>query len=41
MYYFYGRISDKLIDELVVEISKELQMDDVIQKLFDLEFQDF
>ncbi|XP_057327556.1 uncharacterized protein LOC130668971 isoform X1 [Microplitis mediator] len=34
-------ISDKLIDELVVEISKELQMDDVIQKLFDLEFQDF
>ncbi|CAG5108696.1 Protein of unknown function [Cotesia congregata] len=34
-------ISDKLIDELIVEISKELQMDDLIKKLVDLEFQDF
>lgn len=37
---FY-RISDKLIDELIMEISKELQIDDVIQKLFELEFQEF
>lgn len=34
-------ISDKLVDELIVEISKELQIDDVIQKLFELEFQEF
>ncbi|KAL6448347.1 hypothetical protein ACFW04_000351 [Cataglyphis niger] len=34
-------ISDKLIDELIMEISKELQIDDVIQKLFELEFQEF
>ncbi|XP_015605096.1 uncharacterized protein LOC107272446 [Cephus cinctus] len=34
-------ISDKLVDELINEISKELQMDDVIKKLFDLEFQEF
>lgn len=38
--YIY-RISDKLVDELIVEISKELQIDDVIQKLFELEFQEF
>ncbi|KYN40310.1 hypothetical protein ALC56_05255 [Trachymyrmex septentrionalis] len=34
-------ISDKLVDELIVEIAKELQIDDVIQKLFELEFQEF
>lgn len=35
------RISDKLVDELITEIGKELEMDDVIQKLFELEFQEF
>lgn len=35
------RISDKLVDDLIVEIAKELQIDDVIQKLFELEFQEF
>lgn len=35
------RISDKLVDELITEIAKELQIDDVIQKLFELEFQEF
>lgn len=35
------RIADKLVDELMMEIAKELQMDDVIQKLFELEFQEF
>lgn len=35
------RISDKLVDELIMEISKELQINDVIQKLFELEFQEF
>ncbi|KYN19944.1 PREDICTED: uncharacterized protein LOC108761088 isoform X1 [Trachymyrmex cornetzi] len=34
-------ISDKLVDELIIEIAKELQIDDVIQKLFELEFQEF
>ncbi|XP_072744288.1 uncharacterized protein [Anoplolepis gracilipes] len=34
-------ISDKLVDELIMEISKELQIDDVIRKLFELEFQEF
>ncbi|KAK0178823.1 hypothetical protein PV327_007671 [Microctonus hyperodae] len=34
-------IADKLVDELMIELCKELQMDDVIQKLFDLEFQEF
>ncbi|XP_014482499.1 PREDICTED: uncharacterized protein LOC106748475 [Dinoponera quadriceps] len=34
-------ISDKLVDELITEIAKELEMDDVIQKLFELEFQEF
>ncbi|XP_011877301.1 PREDICTED: uncharacterized protein LOC105567226 [Vollenhovia emeryi] len=34
-------ISDKLVDELITEIAKELQIDDVIQKLFELEFQEF
>lgn len=34
-------ISDKLVDELIMEIAKELQIDDVIQKLFELEFQEF
>ncbi|XP_034949300.1 uncharacterized protein [Chelonus insularis] len=34
-------IADKLVDEMIAEISKELQIDDIIQKLFDLEFQEF
>lgn len=34
-------ISDKLIDELIVELSDEFQMGDVIQKLFELEFEEF
>ncbi|XP_011338604.1 uncharacterized protein LOC105280088 isoform X2 [Ooceraea biroi] len=34
-------ISDKLVDELITEIAKELQIDDVIRKLFELEFQEF
>ncbi|XP_012063912.1 PREDICTED: uncharacterized protein LOC105627234 [Atta cephalotes] len=34
-------ISNKLVDELIIEIAKELQIDDVIQKLFELEFQEF
>ncbi|KYN07295.1 hypothetical protein ALC62_01497 [Cyphomyrmex costatus] len=34
-------ISDKLVDELITEIAKELQIEDVIQKLFELEFQEF
>ncbi|KAH0956325.1 hypothetical protein HN011_008141 [Eciton burchellii] len=34
-------ISDKLVDELITEIAKELEIDDVIQKLFELEFQEF
>ncbi|KYQ54499.1 hypothetical protein ALC60_06646 [Trachymyrmex zeteki] len=34
-------ISDKLVDELIIEIAKELQIDDVIQKLFELEFHEF
>lgn len=38
---FHFRIADKLVDELVAEISKELQMDNVIKKMFDFEFEDF
>ncbi|KOC62566.1 hypothetical protein WH47_04227 [Habropoda laboriosa] len=34
-------ISDKLIDELIIEITVELQMNDVIKKLFEMEFQEF
>ncbi|XP_032690962.1 uncharacterized protein LOC116853819 isoform X2 [Odontomachus brunneus] len=34
-------ISDKLVDELITEIGKELEMHDVIQKLLELEFQEF
>ncbi|KAL6264706.1 hypothetical protein P5V15_004805 [Pogonomyrmex californicus] len=34
-------ISDKLVDELITEIAKELQIEDVIQKLFEFEFQEF
>ncbi|XP_046741128.1 uncharacterized protein LOC124408316 isoform X1 [Diprion similis] len=34
-------IADKLVDELIAEISKELQMDNIIQKMFDLEFEEF
>ncbi|XP_015115635.1 uncharacterized protein LOC107040193 isoform X2 [Diachasma alloeum] len=34
-------IADKLVDELIVDVSKELQIDDVIKKLFELEFLEF
>ncbi|CAK9828776.1 hypothetical protein ANTRET_LOCUS6236 [Anthophora retusa] len=34
-------ISDKLIDELIIEITAELQMNDIIKKLFEMEFQEF
>ncbi|XP_033219575.1 uncharacterized protein LOC117174505 isoform X2 [Belonocnema kinseyi] len=34
-------IADKLVNELIVDLSNELQMDDVINKLFELEFQEF
>ncbi|XP_076244100.1 uncharacterized protein LOC143185197 [Calliopsis andreniformis] len=34
-------ISDKLIEELIFEITEELQMNDVIKKLFKMEFQEF
>ncbi|XP_033315816.1 uncharacterized protein LOC117214075 isoform X1 [Bombus bifarius] len=33
-------ISDKLIEELIIEITEELQMNDVIKKLFEMEFQE-
>lgn len=33
-------VSDQLVNELIVDLSKELQMDDVIKKLFELEFQE-
>ena len=34
-------ISDKLIEELIIEITEELQMTDVIKKMFKMEFQEF
>ncbi|XP_047364463.1 uncharacterized protein LOC124954894 isoform X3 [Vespa velutina] len=34
-------ISDKLVDELINEIAKELEMQDVIQKMYQLEFKEF
>ncbi|XP_063975426.1 uncharacterized protein LOC135161628 [Diachasmimorpha longicaudata] len=34
-------IADKLVDELIVDVSKELQIDDVIKRLFELEFLEF
>lgn len=34
-------IADKLVDELIVELCDDFQMEDVIQKLFELEFQEF
>ncbi|XP_003424337.1 uncharacterized protein LOC100680021 [Nasonia vitripennis] len=34
-------IADKLVEELIVELSDNFQMEDIIQKLFDLEFQEF
>lgn len=37
---FLNRISDKLIEELIIEITEELQMNDVIKKLFEMEFQE-
>lgn len=37
---FLNRISDKLIEELITEITEELQMNDVIKKLFEMEFQE-
>lgn len=34
-------IAEKLVEELIIELSEEFEMDDIIQKLFDLEFQEF
>lgn len=34
-------ISDKLVDELINEIAKELEMQDIIQKMYQLEFKEF
>ena len=34
-------ISDKLIEELIIEITDELQMTDLIKKMFKMEFQEF
>lgn len=34
-------ISDKLVDELINEIAKELEMQDIIQKMYQLEFQEY
>lgn len=33
-------ISDKLIEELIIEITEELQMNNIIKKLFEMEFQE-
>ncbi|XP_043251949.1 uncharacterized protein LOC122397118 isoform X1 [Colletes gigas] len=33
-------ISDKLVEELMIEIANELQMPDLIQKMFEMEFQE-
>lgn len=38
--FLIHRVSDQLVNELIVDLSKELQMDDVIKKLFELEFQE-
>lgn len=35
------RIADKLVDELIVGISKELEMENIIKKIFDLEFEEY
>ena len=34
-------IADKLVEELIIELADDFQMEDIIQKLFDLEFQEF
>ncbi|XP_011501230.1 PREDICTED: uncharacterized protein LOC105364899 [Ceratosolen solmsi marchali] len=34
-------IADKLVDELIIELSNDFQMEEIIQKLFELEFQEF
>ncbi|XP_031835741.1 uncharacterized protein LOC116428343 isoform X2 [Nomia melanderi] len=34
-------ISDKLIEELIKEVTKDLGVNDLIQKLYDMEFQEF
>ncbi|XP_017892849.1 uncharacterized protein LOC108632663 isoform X2 [Ceratina calcarata] len=34
-------VSDKLIEELIIEITEELQMDDIIEKMFKMEFREF
>lgn len=39
-FFLFSRVSDQLVNELIVDLSKELQMDDVIKKLFELEFQE-
>lgn len=36
----FNRISDKLIEELIIEITEELQMNNIIKKLFEMEFQE-
>lgn len=38
---FLRRISDKLIEELIIEIREELEMKGIIEKLFEMEFQEF
>lgn len=35
------RISDLLVDELLKDVSKELEIDDVIKRMFELEFKEF
>lgn len=34
-------IAEKLVEELIIELSEEFEMEEIIQKLFDLEFQEF
>ena len=34
-------IADKLVDEMIVDISNDFQVNDVIEKLFDLELQEY
>lgn len=34
-------IAEKLVEELIVKLSEEFEMDEIIQKMFDLEFQEF
>jgi hypothetical protein len=34
-------IADKLVDELIIELSNDFQIEEIIKKLFELEFQEF